>query len=53
MATKGLHQDEIAKVNDAMQLESRRIAVEKDEIINARYVSKDSQIAFKSKPVDK
>jgi hypothetical protein len=37
-----LDQEEIARVNHAILLESRRIAVEKDEIINTRYVSKDS-----------
>ena len=50
---EGLNQEEIARVNHAMQLESRKIAVERNEIIKARCVSKDSQTAFKSKPVDK
>lgn len=32
VATKGLNQEDIARVNEAMQLESRKIAVEKDKI---------------------
>ncbi len=32
VATKGLNQEEIARVNEAMHLESRRIAVENDRI---------------------
>ena len=38
MATEGLNQEEITMVNEAMQLESRRIAVEKEKIKKARYV---------------
>ena len=38
MAIDGLNQEEIARVNEAMQLESRRITVERDGIKNARYV---------------
>ena len=39
IATKGLNQEEIARVNESMQLESRKIAVEKDEVKKARKVS--------------
>ena len=40
VATKGLNQDEIARVNHAMQLESDRIAVEKKNSAEAMLVSK-------------
>ncbi len=40
VATEGLNQEEIARVNVAMQLESRKIAVEKDKIKKAMGVSK-------------
>ncbi len=40
MAIDGLNQEEIARVNEAMQLESRRITVERDGIKNAMKVSK-------------
>ena len=40
VATQGLNQEEIARVNEVMQLESRKIAVERDEIKKARNVSK-------------
>jgi hypothetical protein len=52
-AIEGLNQEEVSRVNHAMLLERRRIAVEKSKITNARYVSKDSYTAFKSKSVDK
>ncbi|WP_352339613.1 hypothetical protein, partial [Psychrobacter sp. 16-MNA-CIBAN-0192] len=52
-AIKGLNKDEVTRVNDAMQLESRKIAVEKNENKKARKVSKDSQTAIKSQSVDK
>ncbi|WP_084785918.1 MobV family relaxase [Psychrobacter urativorans] len=32
IATKGLNQEEITRINEAMQLESRKIAVDKDKI---------------------
>ena len=38
MAIDGLNQEEIARVNEAMQLESHKIAVEMDKIKKARYV---------------
>ena len=37
---EGLNQEEIARVNEAMQLESRRIVVERVEYERARYLSK-------------
>ncbi|WP_201618371.1 MobV family relaxase [Psychrobacter urativorans] len=40
VATDGLNQEDIARVNEAMQLESRKIAVERDEIEKAMEVSK-------------
>ena len=40
VAIDGLNQEEIAKLNEVMHLESRKIAVERDKIKNARYVSK-------------
>ncbi|MGP9519933.1 plasmid recombination protein, partial [Psychrobacter sp. AOP7-C1-14] len=40
LATEGLNQEEIARVNEAMQLESRRIAVERVKYERARYLSK-------------
>jgi hypothetical protein len=40
VATDGLNQEDIARVNEAMQLESRKIAVQKDEVEKARHVSK-------------
>ena len=40
VAIEGLNQEEIARVNEAMQLESRRIAVERVEYERARYLSK-------------
>ena len=39
VAIEGLNQEEIARVNEAMLLESRRIAVEKGKFINDRKVS--------------
>nr|WP_181718205.1 MobV family relaxase [Psychrobacter sp.]QJS05095.1 mobilization protein MobA [Psychrobacter sp.] len=39
VATKGLNQEDIARVNHAMQLESRKIAVERDKIKEAKKVS--------------
>ena len=53
VATEGLNEDEIERVNKAMQLESRKIALDRDESKNAMDVSKDSQTANKSKSVDK
>lgn len=53
VAVKGLNEDEITRVNDAMQLESRKIAVEKRENKKAIEVSKESQKAVKSQSVDK
>ncbi len=53
VAIEGLNQEEIARLNEAMQLESRKISVERDEIKKARNVSKDSYIVFKAKYVDK
>ena len=40
VAIEGLNQEEIARVNEIMQLESRKIAVEKDNVNKAKYVSK-------------
>ena len=40
VAIQGLNQEEIARVNEAMQLESRRIAVERVKYERARYLSK-------------
>ena len=40
VATDGLNQEEIARVNEAMQLESRKIAVERAKIESATNVSK-------------
>lgn len=40
VATEGLNQEEIARLNEAMQLESRRIAVERYKVNNATSVSK-------------
>ena len=40
VAIEGLNQEEIARVNEAMQLESRRIVVERVEYERARYLSK-------------
>ena len=39
IATKGLNQEEITRVNEVMQLESLKIAVEKDKNKKAMYVS--------------
>ena len=39
MATEGLNQEEITRVNEAMQLESRRISVERNNTKGARKVS--------------
>lgn len=52
-AIKGLDKDEITRVNEAMQLESRKIAVEKRENKKAMEVSKESQRAIKSQAVVK
>ena len=38
VAIEGLNQEEIARVNEAMQLESRRIAVERVKYERARYL---------------
>ena len=40
LATEGLNQEEIARVNEAIQLESRRIAIERVKYGRARYLSK-------------
>lgn len=40
VATDGLNQEEIARVNEAMQLESRKIAIERFKYQKARYISK-------------
>jgi hypothetical protein len=40
VAIDGLNQEEIARVNEVMQLESRKIAVEKDNVNKATSVSK-------------
>ena len=40
VATKGLSQEEITRINEAMQLERRRIAVESDKVKKAMKVSK-------------
>jgi hypothetical protein len=40
VAIEGLNQEEIARVNEAMQLESRRIAIERVKYERARYLSK-------------
>lgn len=40
VAIQGLNQEETARVNEAMQLESRRIAVERVKYERARYLSK-------------
>lgn len=40
MAIDGLNQEEIARVNEVMQLESRRIAIERVKYERARYLSK-------------
>ena len=40
VAIEGLNQEEIARVNEAMQLESRKIAVERVKYERARYLSK-------------
>ena len=40
VATQGLNQEEIARVNEVMQLESRKIAVERVKYERARYLSK-------------
>ena len=53
VATEGLNKDEITRVNEAMQLESRKIAVERGESKKVMDVSKGSQTANKSKSVDK
>ncbi|WP_201503164.1 MobV family relaxase [Psychrobacter cibarius] len=53
VATEGLNKDEITRVNEAMQLESRKIAVERDESKKAMDVSKESQTANNAKRVDK
>ena len=42
VATEGLNQEEIARVNQAMQLESRKIAVDRFKKAEARNVSKES-----------
>ena len=40
VATEGLNQEEIARLNEAMQLESRKIAIERVKYERARYLSK-------------
>lgn len=40
VAIQGLNQEEIARLNEAMQLESRKIAVERVKYERARYLSK-------------
>ena len=40
VAIEGLNREEIARLNEAMQLESRKITVERDKIRKAVYVSK-------------
>ncbi|WP_350649741.1 hypothetical protein, partial [Pseudomonas sp. HY13-MNA-CIBAN-0226] len=40
MAIQGLNQEEIARVNEVMQLESRKIAIERVKYERARYLSK-------------
>lgn len=40
VAIEGLNQEEIARVNEAIQLESRRIAIERVKYGRARYLSK-------------
>jgi hypothetical protein len=39
MAIQGLNQEEIARLNEAMQLESRKIAIESGKVKGARKVS--------------
>ena len=53
VAVKGLNEDEITRVNDAMQLESRKIAVEKRENKKAMEVSKEAQKELKTEYRDK
>lgn len=53
VAVKGLNEDEITRVNDAMQLESRKIAVEKNERKKAMEVSKEAQKELKTEYRDK
>lgn len=52
-AIKGLDKDEITRVNEAMQLESRKIAVEKNERKKAMEVSKKAQTELKTEYRDK
>jgi hypothetical protein len=40
VATEGLNQEEIARMNEAIQLESRKIAIERVKYERARYLSK-------------
>jgi len=40
MAIDGLNQEEIARINEVIQLESRRIAIERVKYERARYISK-------------
>lgn len=40
MAIQGLNQEEIARLNEVMQLESRKIAIERVKYERARYLSK-------------
>ena len=53
VAVKGLNEDEITRVNEAMQLESRKIAVEKNERKKAMEVSKEAQKELKTEYRDK
>ena len=53
VAVKGLNEDEITRVNEAMQLESRKIAVEKNERKKAMEVSKKAQTELKTEYRDK
>ena len=53
VATEGLNEDEITRVNNAMQLESHKIAVEDVRNKKAMELPKESKVAFKSKTVDK
>ena len=52
-AIKGLDKDEITRVNEAMQLESRKIAVEKNERKKAMEVSEASQRSVTTEYRDK
>nr|AFH75096.1 MobA [Psychrobacter sp. DAB_AL43B] len=52
-AIEGLNQEEIARVNEVMQIERRRIAVERGKIEKAMKVSKQGHTPFKYESVGK